>query len=458
MWPGFKFAYLRWLPFCICSLFIIKTLLFSPIHGVADNGDFWRVMDPVGIQSLSEPHEIRYKYVERHYGVIPWDLSKATNSAVLPAAIARLFSQVFSDGLFDLRWLGAIYLCAFLCGLFFLLRKLDSVLLSIALPWLAAEPSLFLHFNSFFTVAMVLCLWPWLLWTFIRVLENPKWQNGIYLALISLLIATSKPPYILVPLLLCFVLCVSHGKMFWQKPNITGLLLIAAFAFSIVSLSVVPASIQQMNNYQATFMGVGVVADNPASALDRLGVSKELHVWNRRSLPAELMSNRLPLEVKHIVEDLSRWRLLGVYFTEPGALKNAAYWIQQMMSRWPLGYLGNYERDFKKPGAELSFSYGFSHFSVAIFKIPSLFWGTILFAGIYLLALFLKRKQNLNWALLMFLLLNLITQWFVVILGDGFGAIHRHLIVSRLCFGLLLVVIFSDLVLRLRTKNSTSSQ
>lgn len=428
-----KFRSLRYLPLLFCAVVMARTLLFSPAHGVADNGDFWRVMLPAGIRYPTHPASVQYRYVQTRFHLQKPELEKTTTSAVAPALLARLTAEIFGTT-FDLRVLGALYLALFLSGLCLLLGRLRSWTLAFAVAWISSEPTLFLHFNSFYSVVPHLALWPWLLWALNEVTDGTlgrpldRMRNEAreqrfaapVLFLSSLLLTTSKAQFVPIPLLLALILFLRRRRLAYTQ--------LAVFTLALVSLLAYPAGIRLMNDYQATFTGPGLVADDPARALKKLGVPEEALAWNGRSLPPELMKGQLPDAVRHAAENVSRVRLLETYLTEPGAFRGALARVQESLARWPLGYLGHFEASTEREGEELRFPWQYSRWrDPVLLAFPWLLWLVPAAA----LALACRAP------LLAFLASHFFTQLPLTVLGDGLMALQRHYLVSRLCWDLM---------------------
>ena len=95
--------------FILCYL-----LLLRPIIGVADNGDFARIMNSTGLFHLSdEPTDRYFGYVNRLYGIsyaIPF--GGGYLSTELPLVMLAIFISrvILETALFDIRFLAAIYI------------------------------------------------------------------------------------------------------------------------------------------------------------------------------------------------------------------------------------------------------------------------------------------------------------------------------------------------------------
>ena len=98
-------------------------LFVPPCVGLADDGDFWKVMTPAGVQyRTSEPKPHAYWYLTLRYRVAP-PLPSGYYSSETPIVAAVRFTEerVRRDTLFDIRTLGLLHSAIFLAGFALLL-------------------------------------------------------------------------------------------------------------------------------------------------------------------------------------------------------------------------------------------------------------------------------------------------------------------------------------------------
>ena len=97
---------------------VCHQLFLPPIVGLADNGDFSRVTDHLGLAAEdARPDDRYFQFVFRHYRSAPSSGRRNVSSEILLAAIARGVSLPFSPrGTFDLRWIGAVHAIALLAA------------------------------------------------------------------------------------------------------------------------------------------------------------------------------------------------------------------------------------------------------------------------------------------------------------------------------------------------------
>jgi hypothetical protein len=91
---------------------IVTTLMVPPIVGLADNGDFDRVMNPAGLRSLAPNFETRYfQWMQPRFAFAAAveDPSAYRTSELFLARGAVRVAKLFRGELFDIRYLGAIH-------------------------------------------------------------------------------------------------------------------------------------------------------------------------------------------------------------------------------------------------------------------------------------------------------------------------------------------------------------
>ena len=112
---------------------LVHQLFVRPIVGLADNSDFARITEPLGLAVANAPPAERFfLYVWPRYRVEPEPQRASGSSEILLARAARVIAAPFSRaGTFDLRWIGAVH-AALLLGAAVVLWKESAGLPPIA--------------------------------------------------------------------------------------------------------------------------------------------------------------------------------------------------------------------------------------------------------------------------------------------------------------------------------------
>ena len=183
---------------------IVTTLMVPPVVGLADNGDFDRVMLPAGLRSLATTFEDRYfQWMQPRFAHAPRvaDVSGYRTSEILLARAAVAASRATGASLFDIRFLGAVHASLLLLALGLLVaagRDLVApaqALAAILLVFFFTDPGYLAAFQSLYAQAASL---PFLLLTAgiaalaVRGGRLSGWTLPAYF-LAAALFVTSKP-------------------------------------------------------------------------------------------------------------------------------------------------------------------------------------------------------------------------------------------------------------------------
>lgn len=124
---------------CLAAAALVAQLIVRPIVGLANEGDFHRVMSPSGLRYTTDIRDdIYYGYIIRTFAVVPAvpAVDSYLTSEVAFVWIARgVNALVSSAGRFDLRCVGLVHLTALLCALALLVRATRD--LTLAAQWSA---------------------------------------------------------------------------------------------------------------------------------------------------------------------------------------------------------------------------------------------------------------------------------------------------------------------------------
>lgn len=139
---------------------LIFQLGVPPIVGLADDGDFARLMGPVGLQyPVREYDRMYWNYVTPVYSIVRpfWKSRYMSTERALVAFTRFVAADVFGSRRYDIRLLGAVHVVIFLGALALMLAALRSLPLAaraaigIALVVIFSDVSYAAPFNSFYS-------------------------------------------------------------------------------------------------------------------------------------------------------------------------------------------------------------------------------------------------------------------------------------------------------------------
>ncbi|WP_340397360.1 hypothetical protein NST50_27740 [Paenibacillus sp. FSL E2-0202] len=447
---------------------IIYLLFVGPFIGVADNGDFLRMMNTIGLnyydtgasyadQFFNFSHS-SFAYENLFRGFYP-------SSQIFIVLMPRLIGGLIHGSFFDVRLLGAVYGLLLLAATWLLVKYnargsyVTGLLLGAAILFVFYDIGYVAYFNSLFgePVSMVFMLLTFALGLRLTSQEKPT-TKGLTLFFIAILfLVTSKiqnaPIGIAFALIfLRFMMLDGEGK--WRKLALR--FSIAIFLVSIVLYVAAPKDLKHINLYQTVFFGILNESPDVKGDLQDLGLPERLEVLAGTNYfqTDTVIKQDDPSLVPDFYDRVSHKDVLFFYLKHPDRLiDNMKYAASNSMAIRPY-YLGNYEKSENKPAGALSYTYSaWSQFKNK--HIPhtlgflSIFY-LVYFAGA-LFQYFRSRdiRGKVAGELLMLLGLIGIFSFLVPILGDGRADIGKHLFLFNVCFDMMVVVMFGWIIHKL---------
>jgi hypothetical protein len=292
---------------------IVTTLMLPPIVGLADNGDFDRVMLPAGLRSLAGAFEDRYfHWMQPRFAHAPRtaDVSGYRTSEILLTRLAVAASKRTGASLFDVRFLGAVHASLLILALALLVaagRDLVApaqALAAVLLVFFFTDPGYLAAFQSLYAQAASL---PFLLLTAgvaalgIRRGRLSGWTLPTYF-LCAALFVTSKPQESVQALLLAPL----GVRLAWPGASraARGAALVLAAGLALLAwryYASSQASSGWLTRYNQLFFEILPNSPDPARDLEELGLDPSLarfarvKAWAAES-PAHIPSVREFLE------------------------------------------------------------------------------------------------------------------------------------------------------------------
>ena len=268
----------------LCAAILIWKLLLPGFIGMANNGDFGKVIGPLSMDGADhgadnfiffEPDYVRGP---QYYLGAPY-FSSETALAWLASSVQRISSD---PARFDIRWMGALHILIFL-GFYFsillLLRPLGAasrVILSLAALWIFADTGLIAYLNSFFTdtAAILGGLTAIILALHLAIADRPGLAPLTLFGLAALLFAVSKAQHGLLG-----VVAVAFAFwLAWRVPEphtrlaacVVGLVILSAIVWTVAGT---PAYYTSQARFNLIFFWLLPNSKTPAQDLLELGLS-----------------------------------------------------------------------------------------------------------------------------------------------------------------------------------------
>lgn len=453
-----RFLKLEWLAAATGLGLLVYLLFISPFAGVADNGDFLRVMLTGGLDYgvPDEAYEDRFfGFAHQFFAYDHFFRGFYFSTQIILVAVARLIGYLFNTSLFDIRVLGAFYSLLLLAATYLLVRHngykslITGAVLGLALLFVFFDIGYTAYFNSLFgePVSLVFLLLTlafglrlvneerpsravlWLYFISVFFLTCSKIQNapvGILFALIGLRFAGLQAQYSWRRLVL------------W----LSG----AMVVISIVMYIAAPKDFKDINLYQTVFFGILKDSPDVSGDLKALGLPQHLSVLADTNYfqSGTAIKQDDPSLRGDFYDRVSHSDVLFFYLKHPGRLiDKMEYAANHSMSIRPY-YLGTYLKESGKPAGSLAMAYsGWSQFKNQ--HMPnSLLFIALFYLSYYIVGFveYLRSNQNavrIRIQLLMAVGLVGIVGFMVPILGDGLADLGKHLFLFNVCFDMMIV-------------------
>jgi hypothetical protein len=432
-------------------------LLRTPIRGLADNSDYWRLARPRGIQTL--PHA-NVEHVQRWH---PWvtemeeDPPWVTSVALLLDPV-RLAQAALGSTSFDLYPLGLTYLALFLLAVGLGLRGGIPLGLLVLVVWRSVDTPMLVHYHSLYVETPVWLGLLALVGSFYTAPDLTRWSlaRTLCVTALSLFVGFSKHAYAIVPLCVALAAWWAYeraGAGTWRRvvPRLLMLSLVAIYALNWAAR---PSDFHHKtvninNAVNGVTTGLFVVSSDPAAAAARLGLPPEsIQLRGKSAFDPELKQPELT-EAVRALQASSKLALALEYVRDPGAAVGA---LQEFTRRIPDAtrtLFGNFERGDGPPLGQFHVAWEWSAWAGRLFNSSGvLFWGVLVLAA----ALVLASRHEGWWArcrerlagaraAAVFLLLVVILQIPIIIIGDGFFDFVRHVHQLRACSDVLAILL-----------------
>jgi len=340
----------------IVAAILVYQLFIPPSIGMADNGDFSRIMGAVGLEystdNLADRH-FNYFVPKYKFGSSgEWDALDWTSENLLVLGAMAVNRLGGKTGMFDVRALGAIHLALFLLGVWLLLRLsarlglATRAVIALLLALVFCDVGYAAYFNSLYSEPGSFVFLFLALAAAIGLAKQPASlpRLGAWLAA-CLLFVSAKPQNSLLAIPLA-------GYGFWiaygiargrRRVLVAGSAVALLLAPIAISLST-PKWIMKHYLYNAVFFELLQNSATPREDLQQLGLNPEFAKYRG----TQIFSPGIPVEdpafEAAFFDRIGSARLGLFYLRHPGRLAGVAQRAAQSAFSQRPSYLGNFEK------------------------------------------------------------------------------------------------------------------
>lgn len=434
-------------------------LFVPPYIGMADNGDYFRILYSNGLNFHDPSYESQYLgYFVKQYGILQYFNENgatifSSQSLFIKLAL-HINTWLFSTEIFDIRFQAAIYLMLYVIGIYLLvealtwkIEKTRAYIVSLVTIFLFADTAYTAYFNSFFSESVVFIALIYAVAAGLLIYRS-RYNDYVMLAIFtaaSILLTTSKqqnaPVGVIIAVMGILLIFIKRNKL---HKVLTVASLVIILGAGVGSYVLISDEFKNINKYHAMNRGVLLHSSDPEAALESFGIDKQFAVLNGDIyyLPYTTIDVNSSFLVDNFYDKYGYFSILFYYVKHPDqavemlnmAAKNGFAIRPQAM--------GNYEQSVGKPfGAQTSFFSLYSDLKQAI--APKTFgfivlWIIVivgLFSPSFIAALKTKdRKAMIRLPLIVTLIFIGLSAILVSIIGAGDADLAKHQFLFTACF------------------------
>ncbi|NFA42025.1 hypothetical protein EXM65_05385 [Clostridium botulinum] len=465
------------LTFIIASLSIISFILFKYPHmGVADQGDFDRVMNASGISLLdsdkNNPNFVRfYDYIVTDYTIS--NFFKTITGSIVGSSIGFLIlilsipCKLFNNSIFRTEYLAISYSIIYILSITMILKYLNIknslklTFIGILSLFVLFDGNYIIWFNSFYGEPMMLCSLLLLIFSILYYINykyvkknNHKIMSKIvYILLATFLFLGSKMQVVTaVPFLMILLLkIILDNKQCISKKNFVSLIiaLCIVMAYPLI-FNTFNGSISNDTQYNSVFYGVLNGSKTPKQDLIDLGLNPDMasEAGKHSYLSDEEYVKYIPrteITNEEFYSKMSNSKLAKFYLTHPVRLIQG---MQYTASKafYTSTVLGKTSIDYStEPTIKFSRFTSWSDFRENYLPKNLLFIiSTFLLIFIYTFYLCIRNKNNEELKNKVFLIWTIMfiaaIQFPMPFVGNGRADTAKQLFLFNFIFDLLLII------------------
>ncbi|WP_045750376.1 glycan biosynthesis hexose transferase WsfD [Thermoclostridium stercorarium] len=458
--------------FILCSILITAYVLFLPPRpGVADQGDFQRVMDVTGLIEKGPPEEetesLFFKYVKSEYIMAPVSLIRLlgiipTTSMIYPITVAKTLCRIGGSGIFNTEVLAFVYSVMYITALTLCIKwggtdaKIRSFIAAILSLLILMDGNYLVWFNSLYGEPMMiigLVLFSASILNVSNKIDCLTSKDLLFVFISSILFLGSKAQCIsALPLVVLMILRVYWLKDKARKAALMKKALIPVILIVFYTLGFylqINATCGVDTKYNSVFYGILKDSENPERDLQILGLSPDMaaEAGKHAYLPETEYEKYAPwseITLKEFNGKISYFKIIKFYLLNPGRLiQGMEYTASQSFKT--SSFLGKYKKtDIQQ------YTYQFGRFTfwsdIREKFLPNKLAFIVFFYVITLTATVInypkaQKKDKVRIELVWFIAAVGIFQFPMPYLGNGRADTAKQLFLFNYTFDILIIIL-----------------
>lgn len=457
---------------CLAAIISGLTLFKTPIHGLADNGDFYRAMLHNGIYRLFDHPNEYVDYVVQKFGIFQYynehvGVVFSSHSFFIKLALG-LNKLWYSQTIFDIRFLGLVYYLFYLPGLYLLTRAMvfpyrtkSSYFIAIVTVLIFADSSFILYFNSFYAEPVMFLSFIYscaAVLTLARQVFNVKWPMIVLFFISTVILILSKQQN--APLVFSFSF-IALGFLFLQQYRARKLGIYSGIMLILLSglfmYSTINQEFKTINRYQAFTHGVLTQTKDPSKKIAEQNIDEQYALMRTQDYYTKTYAAIKPENEyvkKNLTDQLSLSWIINYYAKHSRQFLNLLDLATKNMMITQVKSVGNSVKESgEKPGKQFTFFTLFSAYMGAFFpkKYAFICLVALAFIAVYGVGFYLDvQLKKIDGILRFFLIVGLMSLCLFVpiitIIGDGDADLAKHLFLCPLSMAMAILLFISDIL------------
>ncbi|MCG7408255.1 hypothetical protein MH117_12555 [Paenibacillus sp. ACRRX] len=450
----------------------IIALFVPPYIGMADNGDYFRILYSNGLYFNTPDYDSQYfGYFIKKFGIFQYfneNQASLFSSQSLFIKFSIWLNTFVDQQVFDVRVQAVLFTVLYIVAVYLLVESLTWKVpvkygypIAILAIFLFADTAYTAYFNSFFGESIVFIM---MVYVFAAglLMYRKRYNDYVLMAILlvsGLLLTTSKQQN--APLGIIIAL-MGVGLIFIRKERTFRVCMASSLAVLLLAgigtYALIPKEFVNINKYHAMTRGILMGSEDPEDTLSKFEIDKQYAILNE-SIYYELYTTidvDSPILEDHFYNKYGFGSILKYYVTHPGKAIDMLDLAAKSAFKIRPPAMGNYEKSVGKAFREqTNFFSGYSTLKAAM--APKTFgfvviW-MILILGLYMPAFIaaVKAKNSrrmLRLPLIVTMVLMGLSGIAVSIIGAGDADLSKHEFVFTAAFDIVTFVVVADAIRR----------
>lgn len=449
-------------------LITVIALFIPPYIGMADNGDYARILNGLYVNDPTynsqyfgyfvKTYGIFQYYNENHAGIF------STQTFFIQSAI--WLSQLFhKSDTFDIRYQAGMYLVIYTAAVYLLVEALTwkmsrklGYLVAALVVFILGDTGYTAYFNSFYGESVVLIMTVFMV-AFGLLLYRKRYNDYVMLVLFvlsAMILTASKqqnaPVGIIAAIIGVFFIYIRKTSMYRL---VASILLVSLLGVGVCTYVLIPKEFVNINKYHAMTRGVLMGSADPEKTLESFEIDKQFAILNKTIYydPYTMIDVESQLLEDEFYSKYGFVSILTYYIKHP----RQAEQMLDLAARDGFSIrpkaMGNYEKSVGKPfGTQTVF---FSGYSILKYALAPKAFGFIIIWLLIILGLYTPsfvaaiRSQQWRKTIRLPLIVMLIgvglSGIFVSIIGAGDADLAKHEFLFTVIFDMVSLITIVDL-------------